>query len=376
MKAVVGMVGSNDPELGRLLREQLLHAGFFCEMRHVVEVSLLIDRASLEQPELIVIVQSGTPEEEGQLLRELSMVTSSHIIVIGSAVDPRRIMAAMHAGANEYLDIDTWQAMLLESIVRLRTRASHRIAFDDVAKVIGIAAPSGGVGASTIAANVATVLAGKHKSAMLIDLHFEAGDLAPILDLRPSFSLADLSANLNRLDQALFEQILTPHSSGVQLLAAPQDYSSIERITIKGFRRALAFGKRKFPYVVMDLGVAQSALHQEALMQCDVLAVVLRLDYPSIRNTRRFIEYVVSLGYDTSKIKLVVNHYGQSRQIKLAQAQEALGYELDVLLPEDAASLNYATNSGTPIVTAKPRATISRRLVELASSLNGRHVAE
>lgn len=374
MGITIGMVGCDTLTLAPALREQLIHAGLFCEPRNVVGLSQLVDRASLEMPDLIAVEQPSSLSESVALIRETALVVSSHIVAIGPADDPRRIMSIMQAGANDYVDIAQWQSMLLDAVVRFRTR--HLAPGpDSLARVIGIVSPSGGCGGSTVAANVATVLAREHSSAMLMDLRLEAGDLAALLDLTPKFTLADLCSNLMRLDDSLFQQILTSHSSGIQLLAAPQDFAAIERVTVKGLRRAMALGKRQFPYIVLDLGGVHTQVHQEAATQADILVVLVRLDYPSILNVRRCLEQLSAIGIERSKLRMVVNRYGLSRQLSIAQAQEALGCKLDHFLPDDPASVNSSINSGLPVVTAKPRAKISRRLIDLASSLNGRHPA-
>ena len=67
----------------------------------------------------------------------------------------------------------------------------------EAGRMIAVLAPSGGSGSSTLAVNVATVLAKEHKSAALIDLKLQAGDLAALLDLKPTYTLADLCQNVD-----------------------------------------------------------------------------------------------------------------------------------------------------------------------------------
>jgi len=369
MSTIIGMIGCDDPTLARSLQEQLKLSGYVCENRHVVGLPLLLDRALLEQPDVVMVVQPKSQAEELALLQELTLAVASHIVVIGIATDPRRILASMNAGAGEYIDVETWQTTFRDSVVRFRLRSMNRVDTPEFGHIIGIAAPGGGTGVSTVAANLAISLAKKAGTLMLMDFRFEAGDLAPLLNLDPQFSIADLCHHVGRLDDDLFSQILTPHPSGVHLLAAPYNFSEIEKITVKGLRRALAMGKRKFPYVLADLGMAESPLHEEALSQCEKLLVVLRLDFPSIRNTRSFIERLETLGIDRAKIKLVVNRYGQRYQVKPDQAREALGFPIEVLLPEDVSGVNYSISIGSPVVVSNAWSRLARRLSALADSL-------
>ena len=72
------------------------------------------------------------------------------------------------------------------------------------------------------------------------------------------------------------------------------------------------------------------------------------------------------------RVRLVVNRYGQAKEVPAAKAQEALGVKIDCYIPEDAKTVNRANNNGTPVVLANPWAKVSRSLARLAGSVNGR----
>lgn len=366
MRTFTAAIGCDDPAFARTLQEFVTESGFVCEPRHVVERLQLADRVGLDQPSVALILQGESAAEDAEQLRELAQSTASHIIMLGAADDPRRILTALQAGATEYVDIANWQSNLRESLTRFRSRSHGRSDLARLGRIIGIVSPGGGTGATTVAANIGLVLARQSSSAMLIDLRLRSGDLAPLLNLQPSYSIADLCHNIARLDDDLFSQILTSHPSGLNLLSAPLDYAERDAISLKGLRRAMSMGKRRFPSVVIDLGQPDTPLHLDALAQCETLLIVFRLDYPSIRNTRRLVAFLESGGYDREKIRLVVNRYGQRYQIKPAQAQEALGMPIAALLPEDSSRVNYAVSIGMPIVEYKPRCPLAKRITALA----------
>src|SRR5260370_1015368 len=105
-------------------------------------------------------------------------------------------------------------------------------------RVVAVLAPSGGSGSSTLAVNVATVFAKQHQSALLVDLKLEAGDLAALLDLKPTHTLAELCQNAAQMDRVMFEHSLARHPSGVQLLAPPRTLADIQCVTPEGVRQA------------------------------------------------------------------------------------------------------------------------------------------
>src|SRR5436305_1010888 len=80
----------------------------------------------------------------------------------------------------------------------------------------------------------------------LLDLKPGRGDLAALLDLRPTFHLADLCVNAARLDQAMFEKALARHASGVHLLASPQVFGDTRLVTPQGVGQVLTLTRRLF----------------------------------------------------------------------------------------------------------------------------------
>ena len=71
--------------------------------------------------------------------------------------------------------------------------------------------------------------------------------------------------------------------------------------------------------------------------------------------------------------RLVVNRYGQPKEVPAAKAEEALGVKIFHFVPDDPRSVNRANNNGTPFVLETPSAKVSRSVTRLAMSINGAH---
>src|SRR5262249_37129357 len=157
---------------------------------------------------------------------------------------------------------------------------------------IAVLAPSGGSGSSTLAANIATALAKQHKTSALIDLKLHAGDLAPLLDLKPSHSPADLRMNVGRLAPPPFDRPMATQPRAVPLLTRPAHLGDVGRVTAEGIRKVLHLARAAFPSVVMDVDHHFGAEQVEALLHSELILVVIRLDFASLRNARRTIEHL------------------------------------------------------------------------------------
>jgi pilus assembly protein CpaE len=279
------------------------------------------------------------------------------------------VLRALRGTIDDYLDITELSTEMEDALARWRSSLAHKV---EAGRVITLLAPSGGSGSSTLAVNLASLLAQQHKSVALIDMKLETGDLAALLNLKPTYTLADLCQNVARLDRTFFERSLTRHESGVHLLASPLRLEDVALITSEGVRQAIELARSEFSYVLVDLDHSFRPEQVEVLRRSQLILLVLRLEFASLRHVRRTLDYLDHLGIGGDRIRLIVNRYGQPKEISPAKAEEALGMKVFHLVPDDPRAINRSNNNGVPIVLEEPRASVSRSLAKLAAGVNGR----
>jgi pilus assembly protein CpaE len=370
------LVATDDEVLGAAVRQVLLREGLECPASSMVRIGLAPEHLARSPADLFVLVLPEDPVRALgalELLEKLPRTEGTRVLAVGPAADPKMVLRALRGVVDDYLDRDDLEAEFEAALARWR---ASRPGQEEAGRVIAVLAPSGGSGSSTLAANIATILAKQHKTSALIDLKLHAGDLAPLLDLKPSHSLADLCMNVSRLDRVLFERSMARHTSGVHLLAPPAHFGDVGRVTSEGIRKVLHLARTMFPYVVMDVDHHFGDEQVDALLQADMVLVVIRLDFASLRNARRTIEHLERLGINRDRLRLVVNRYGQPKEVPYAKAEEALGLKIFHYVPEDPKAVNRANNNGVPVVIESPSAKVSRSLAKLAANVNGRHKVE
>src|SRR6185437_16704079 len=131
------------------------------------------------------------------------------VLAVGLTSDSKLILRALHEGADHYIDEADLEMQLDAVLSRLKLKEEG--ARPPSGQVIGLLGASGGSGTSTLAANLAAVLARDAGRCALIDLKSGVGDLAALLDLKPAHNLADLCLNAARMDRAMFESALVLH---------------------------------------------------------------------------------------------------------------------------------------------------------------------
>jgi len=366
------LTGDQDAMVAQI-RQVLLREGLDCPASSIVRLDLAADRLAQMQPELLVVALSPDPLSSLralELLESLPRQAATRVLAVGPAADPKLVLRALRGAVDDYLDQTDLIAELEAALGRWRAGLAKQHA---AGRVIAVLAPSGGSGSTTLAANLAAVLAKEHQSALLLDLKLETGDLAALLDLKPTHSLADLCLNVNRMDRVLFQRSLVHHASGVHLLAPPLNLAEVEHVTPEGVRQVVNMARSQFPYVVADVDHNFHPEQVEVLNVSDLILVVFRLDFASLRNTRRTLEHLERLGIGRERLRLVVNRYGQPKEVPFAKAEEALGLRIFHYVPDDPKTVNRANNNGVPLVLESPSAKVARSVVSLAASVNGQH---
>lgn len=368
-------VASDDPTVSAQIRDVLLRLGHDCPASNIAPLDSAIPTLNFVSepatrgappalPENIFVTLGAAPERSLACLRDLRKVAKdSHMFVVGPTTDARMAIRALREGADEFLDQADIAGELTSALDRIKAESGA------TGRLISILSPSGGGGASTIAANLAVTLAQKHASCGLLDLKLLAGDLASFLDLKPNYSIADLCQYAERLDRSLLEGALLKHASGVQLLPAPNKRTDLARVTPEGVTRVLAVSRLIFPYVVADVDRSFAAEQAVVLTASDLVVLVMRLDFTSLRNVRRTLEYFEEIGVPKDKVRVVANRFGQYSELPTAKVEEALSLKIANFLPEDPKTVNRATNHGQPAVLEAPKSHFSKALVELSTQL-------
>lgn len=316
-------------------------------------------------PDALLLLLSATQLSVGALER-IRRMTTAKLIIVGPANDPARILQMLHqGGGDQYVDEADLENELVTVLERLFTTTKGR--------VLAVVAPGGGGGASTVAVNLAAVYAQRYQTSALLDLNLCFGDLAALLDVQPSFSIADVAQNLSRLDGQLFQQMLTVHGSGIRLLAAPQRIEDVASITPEVIETTVEFARQQHPYVLIDIDPSWSVEQVRALRAADVILLLLRLDFSMLHNVRRGLTFLHKSGLDTTGVRLICNLEGRSSELCEGDVEKIVGMPIFERLPDDAKHVVQANNTGIPVVLGEPTCPFARHIQQLVKRLEESH---
>src|SRR5271166_3355310 len=178
-----------------------------------------------------VVLVDISPDNPQRAIKSIELLQANTlqlgIFANGSMSQPTTIVAAMRAGAGEYLDDSAGSDALLEALTRFSSNRTRTRGGAGKARIFTFLSAKGGAGATTAAVNTAVALQEAYGNVVLVDFA-PVGHAQLHLNLRPSFGVPDALENLHRLDASLLEGLMTPSKNGLHLLAGPQQpYPSV-----------------------------------------------------------------------------------------------------------------------------------------------------
>lgn len=362
------VVGQDESESTEVIRRALLGLGLECGAADCVPLRDLGVRLA-QAPTDLVLVQTGARADEAlEAIRQALALTRSPILAVGPTSDARHILRTQECGARAYLDENRLEGELTAQLQRLGAAGEVKYA---QGQTVGVVSATPGSGVTTVATNLAFAWAEHHpRQVALIELGREPADLALNLDLDPEHTITEAAANWQRMDAELLRRSMTAHPGGVQVLAHRPETLTVDRLEPQAVRKAVLLMRTLFTTSVLDLGHLLGDEHFEALRLCDHILIVVRLDIPALRQTRRLLALLGERAIPRERIQLLANRYGQSGQLPWKQAEEAVGAKFLEFIPDDSGRLNQALMQGQPLVRQSPSARIARTFTKLAATLN------
>lgn len=324
------------------------------------------------QPSAAIITLEGeqNSERDFALIRKLVAASPrTSIVTAASNASPGLILGSIRAGSREFLQLpiipDEFHTVL-QRIEEFAVVERNNLSKDS--RTLGVFSGKGGAGVSFMATNLAAAM---NAPTLLMDLNLQSGDTASFLGLEPRYSLTDFVANRTRLDDSLINSLLTPHSIRLALLAAPLEAHEAEDIKPEHITEVIHLLSQRYESLVLDLQHTFDPITIAALDLADDVLLIMTLDIPGIRSTKRALKVFERLGYPKGKIHVVVNRWSKNIDVELQKVETHLDEQLIGFVPNDYRKVMESINLGRPLVQADPSSKLSVEIKRIATLLSG-----
>jgi pilus assembly protein CpaE len=208
------------------------------------------------------------------------------------------------------------------------------------------------------------------KPTILLDADLRFGDIDTALNISSATSVGTLVAQLDEMDNQLLDRSLIPHRSGVRVVVAPPHLDMADAIRPEHLKKLVErLAELDEGYVVVDAWSSLDDCTLSILDNCQQLIVITTPQVTAMRDVHRFLEVHELLGYNRSKIQLVLNHCYHRSQVDVKELERALGY---TIVQEVAYTPNQVTaslNRGVPLVQEYESSAAARSIMQLAEHI-------
>ena len=207
----------------------------------------------------------------------------------------------------------------------------------------------------------------KRMNTILVDGSLQFGDVAVMLNIRPSTTIVDLMDRMEDLEQDLVSSVTVSHRSGLHVLMAPPRPEMADLVTEANVKRLLEHLREHYDFVIID---TSSSLNDVALAMLDMsdrIFLVTQQSLPALKNASRFFDLAETLDYSRDKVLLLVNRSSERLGISVKDIASTLKRPVIATLPIDDEAVNRAIDEGKPLITGRHRRRpISTALYNLA----------
>jgi pilus assembly protein CpaE len=328
--------------------------------------------ATLEETQTDVLVIACAGHSERALLfidNAIKQQADRPVVVLFEGSPDGFVQRAFEAGADDLIELPAKSDEVRFALEKALARkaGSGGPAAVGAGQMVVMLGPKGGTGKTLTAVNLGVALAEKGKHVALVDLDLQFGDVGLALGLRPERTLHDLARSGGSLDVAKLDSYLATHSSGVRVMMAPTRPDQASGINTTLLRDVYTVLASTYDFIVVDTPPGFTPEVIAAIDRSSYVCAVTMLDSLSLKNTKLGLETLDLMGYDQSRVSLVLNRADTKVGITPADVVAIIGREPDVLVPSDR-EIPRSVNDGKPIASSKPNsrpATAFRALAEI-----------
>ena len=327
---------------------------------------------SVPTPNVIILETEGSNDILAGL-DQLATVcdAGTRVVVIGNENDVAPYRELVRRGVSDYVVGPVQTLDVVRSICGLFS-ASEAVAMGRIVAVVGA---KGGVGASTVAHNVAWAIA--HDLALdsvVIDLDLAFGTASLDYNKDPLQGIANAVFSPERPDTAFIERLLAKCNDHLSLLAAPAALDRVYDFGADAFDAVFDTLRMTTPCIILDIPHQWSGWTRRALVGADDILIVAEPDLANLRNAKNMLSLLKAARPNDRPPLYCLSQVGMSKRPEITPREFAKAIESQPIasIPCDPRIFGTTANNGQMIAEISANHRISKMFVRIAQQLTGR----
>ena len=328
---------------------------------------------SAPTPNVIFLETTAKREELVDYLNALAEFcdAGTKVLVSGRMNDIVLYRELMSRGVSEYLVAPFTVLDFIRTVSRLYSGAGA----EPVGKIVAFVGAKGGVGASTLAHNVAWSIPRDFDiQTALVDLDLGFGTAGLDFNQDPPQGIAEAVFAPDRVDSNLIDRLLSRCGDKLGLLAAPATLDRIYDFPETAFDAIIDILRASTPCVILDIPHGWTAWMRRVIVGADEIVLVAAPDLANLRNAKSLLDTIRAARPNDANPKLILNFVGVPKRPEIAASDFAKAVDLDPmgLIGFEPKLFGTAANNGQMIAEVEPASKINETILELARAVTGR----
>ncbi len=323
-------------------------------------------------PRILIIDISDSDQPMDALLPVLAAAgDSTRVIAIGAANDVSLYRELVEAGVTDYLAKPLTDRSILGAIHRAEgADAASKTPASERSRIVVIMGSRGGVGASTVAANLSWFLAEeRRRKTALLDLDLQFGTISLAFDVEPSRGLRDALMQPNRIDSLLVNSASVRVSERLALLAAEEAHEEDFRYEPAALTLLLDELAQQNEFIVIDLPLYPATYRNKVLPMARDVILLTDLSLAGLRDSIRICTQVQKSVPSAKLLVVGCRPASHDAGVTRAEFEKSLGRKLIMVLPDDHKGAAMAAARGKPLAVAARGSKLTSAIRNLASQL-------
>lgn len=295
----------------------------------------------------------------------------TRVIVIGKLNDVTLYRELVRRGVSDYMIAPVNTIDVVRSICGLFSTPEAKA----VGRIIAVVGAKGGVGASTVAHNVAWAIARDLAlDSVVADLDLAFGTAGLDYNQDPAQGIADAVFSPDRVDTAFVDRLLSKCTDHLSLLAAPATLERVYDFGADAFDSIFDTLRSTMPCIVLDLPHQWSGWTKRALIGADEILIVAAPDLANLRNTKNIYDLIKASRPNDRAPLYCLNQVGVPKrpEINASEFAKAIESQPIATIPFDPQMFGLAANNGQMIAEIAANHRTTEMFLQIAQRLTGR----
>jgi pilus assembly protein CpaE len=333
-------------------------------------------------PKLLIVDVSDSAKPMSAMLPIIAaFAEDTKVIAIGAVNDINLYREMTEAGISDYLVKPVGDRALDGAINRAEERRQQALqasmspapvaaAVNDKRSVVSVLGTRGGVGATTVATNLAWLMAfDKKRDTILMDLDLQDGSIALALDVEPSHGLREVLDNPSRIDSLFITSVGVKCGDHLTVMAAEEGVDDEVHYNTSAVSLLVEELRKQSPVIVVDVPRKAAAARAAVLAASTDIIVVTDMTLAGLRDAIRFNAMIQQVASSARVIFVANRDGGKEATVSKAEFEKALGKPVNVVLADDPKANQAAANAGKPVVAAAASSKMTAGFKAIASLL-------